>query len=235
MFKNKNKITENVTCVILAAGASTRMGENKLFIPIDDENRPVLAYTIQNVSRCKQVSDIIIVTQSHNIKHIQDIVKTYNFVKVKKIVKGGKTRQESCFCGAKEVDSSTDMLLIHDGARPFIDANKIKNLIDDVKRFKAATLGVMAKDTVKKLDENGFIKTTLNRGEIVNIHTPQGFSYSLYMSAMEHAIKNQLDYTDDAQLMENIGIKVFVTDDDYSNIKITVPDDLVMARGMIKA
>lgn len=234
MFKIKNKINDDVACVVLAAGESKRMGENKQFIPIDCENRPVLAYTLQNISRCRDISEIIVVTQSMHIKTVQDIVKDFGFNKVTKIIKGGNTRQQSAYNGAKEIAKNINIILLHDGARPFVNADNITKLIADVRKFKAATLGVKVKDTVKKLDTNGFVLKTLNREDIVNIHTPQGFSYDLYMSAIEYAIKNNLDFTDDAQLMENIGIKVFVTNDDYTNIKLTLPEDIQIARAMLK-
>jgi len=233
MFKNKKNVKSDVTCIILSAGDSSRMGTDKQFIAIDDEKRPVLAYTLQNISRCIEISEIIIVTKSIFIKDIQDIVKEYNFSKVTKIIKGGKTRQQSAHIGAKEVNNNTNIILIHDGARPFVDFNNVTKLIQDVRRFKASTLGVKVKDTLKKLDDNGFVQTTLNREKIVHIHTPQGFDYDLYMSAMDFAIKNNLDFSDDSQLMENIGIKVFITNDDYTNMKITVPEDIQIARAII--
>ena len=221
-----------LSVIIVSAGKSTRMnGINKQFLSICDV--PVLIRSIKAFDNIADVSEIIVVTNKDNINETQNFINNYFFAKKIIITEGGNTRQASVFNGFKFVSKDCYYIAIHDGARPLISEKVILKLIENVKKYNATTVGVPVKDTIKVV-ENGFIKDTPDRSSLYITQTPQMFKKDLYAKGVLNAIENKLDFTDDCQLIEAIGVKVFMTDGEYSNIKITTPDDIPLAEKLIK-
>lgn len=224
-----------VSVIIAAAGMSNRMGSkiNKQFISID--NKPILAHSIEKFEDCKYIDEIIVVAKDEEIEYCKrEIVKKYGFNKVLKVVRGGKTRQESAYNGLLALDEKADIVLIHDGARPFV---KMKNIVDGIKgvlKYDACVIGVPVKDTIKVIESNNNVNKTPNRDRIWAAQTPQCFKYPIIMKAYEEALREGFVGTDDSMLVERIGYNVKIIMGSYENIKITTPEDLMIAESLLK-
>lgn len=235
-IKGADKVNSNVSCaaIIVAAGNSTRMKntENKQFVEI--LGKPVLAYTLEAFEECDLVSQIIIVTKEEDIVYCNNaIVEEYGFTKVKKIIAGGEERQQSVYNGLKEVEQDADIVVIHDGARPLVDAEDIEKSIFECIESKAVVIGVKIKDTIKMVDQNGFVVETPDRQNLWIAQTPQTFDYKIILKAHEIAKQEGLMGTDDAVLVERLGYKVKVVEGKYENIKITTEDDLKIVEAFL--
>ena len=220
--------------VIVAAGSGKRMKSKvaKQFIEI--KNKPVVAYSIEKFEGSDNISEIVIVTGENDIDYFKsEIIEKYGYKKVKAVVKGGSERQYSVYNGLKALDKKTDIVLIHDGVRPFIKLEEIDRLIDEARIHKACVLGVKVKDTIKVCDENGFVEDTPKRELLWSAQTPQVFDYSLIMEAHKKAEEEEFLGTDDSMLVERMGYKIKMVEGSYENIKITTPEDLIIAEGLV--
>lgn len=228
---------EKFTCtaIIVAAGQGKRMGAsiNKQFLRLG--NKPVLAHTLEKFESCQMIQDIIVVTSKAEMEicHKQ-IIQAYGYRKVKQIVEGGKERQNSVYNGIQYVDPNTDILVVHDGARPFIEIEHIEKSIQGAVEQKACVVGVRIKDTIKICNTEQYIVDTPERNLLWSIQTPQTFQYSLLLKAHQNAIKEGFLGTDDAVLVERDGIQVKVVEGSYENIKITTPEDLLFGEVILK-
>lgn len=233
LFNRKDE-DEYCSAIVLGAGQGTRMNSNvrKQFIEV--LGKPVIAYALDAFQQCDYVDEIILVVPKEDIVYANDIVKAFELDKVKKIISGGKRRQDSVLCGLKEVSEQADIVAVHDGARPLVRVSDIKNVIDDALVFDAATLGVRAKDTMKMVDENNTVRSTLNRELLYCIQTPQVFRREVLLQGYENAMENNLEFTDDSSLVEATGVSVKVTEGSYDNIKITTPEDLIYMEAMVE-
>lgn len=218
-----------VSVVIAAAGLSSRMKTriNKQFLDIN--NKPVLAHTIGAFNSCDLVDEIILVCQELEIENCsKNIVARYGYDKVKKIIAGGPSREASVYRGLKVLDPKADIVLSHDGARPFISEEKIVDSILGVVEYRACVLGVPVKDTIKVV-EKGQVYNTPNRDLLWAIQTPQSFEKDIILRAYENAFREGFQGTDDSFLVESMGIAVKVLMGDYNNIKITTIEDMLLA------
>lgn len=234
MSKNGNR-TEGlyISAVVVAAGRGTRMNMdiNKQYIEIS--GMPVLARTLQVFEDCDFIDEIVVVVSPQDILYCkQNIIDAYGLEKVKSLVSGGSERQTSVYNGLKEVDMHCDIVLIHDGARPFISRGSILDSVRSAFEFGAACVAVPAKDTVKVCDQEGFIKETLDRSALWMIQTPQTFRYDLIMRAHQKALEDGFNGTDDAVLMERLGYRTKLVMGSYYNIKITTQEDLIIAEAI---
>ena len=230
-----NMDNKKCTVVIAAAGIGKRMGADrpKQFLEIKD--KPVLYYTINAFEKNRSVDSIVIVTGVENIEFCsKEIVEKYDFKKVKAIIEGGKERQNSVHNALNALNYDTDIVLIHDGARPFVMQEDIDKVISFSHKYDGAVLAVKSKDTVKVADENGFVKGTPDRKFLWNIQTPQGFSYSLLKEAYDKAASDGFIGTDDSSLVERLGKRVKLVEGHYTNIKITTKDDLLAAESILE-
>lgn len=230
------KITEKenivVSAVIVSAGNSTRMGGiNKQFLELDGV--PVIVNTITMFQRCNMIDEIIIVTRESEIDAVAKLVEKYDFYKVNNIVAGGETRQLSVCEGVTSTSNITDLVVIHDGARPLVTVKVIEETIKAAAEFGAAATGVKVKDTVKVVDDNDNIIDTPDRTYMRFIQTPQVFDKKLYLDAV-NTVENSKDFTDDCKLIEAYGKTVKFVDGDYENIKITTPEDVELAESYLK-
>jgi len=223
-----------VSAIIAAAGMSNRMKSkiNKQFININ--GKPILAHTLEKFQRCKYVDEIIVVAREDEINYCKkEIVKRFGFNKVTKIVRGGKERQDSVYNGILALNGKTDIVVSHDGARPFV---KVKNIVDSIRgavKYGACVIGTPVKDTIKVVkDEN--IDHTPKRDVLWAAQTPQTFKKEILMEGYKKAIEDNFVGTDDSVLVERLGINVKMIMGSYENIKITTPEDIIIAESMLK-
>ncbi len=209
------------TCAIITAGGtSSRFGnKNKLLEKI--HNKEVIRYTVEAFEK-SDVDEIIICAN-------KSIISTLNEMFSHKIIEGGPTRQASVYNGLKAINC--DYVLIHDGARPVISPELINRTIDIVKEKGAVSVMTKTIDTIKEV-ENGKIIKTIDRSKLYNTQTPQAFKYELIMNA--HKKFAGQNYTDDAGMLEDFGIDVYVVDGSYNNIKITMQSDIELAKNFLK-
>ena len=224
-----------VSVIIAAAGMSNRMGSkiNKQFIVID--NKPILAHTIEKFEACKYVDEIIVVSKEQEVEYCRkEIVRKYGYRKVTNIIKGGKERQDSIYNGIMALNEGTDIVLTHDGARPFVRMESIINGIKGALEHGACVFGVPLKDTIKVIEENNQVHHTPNRALLWAAQTPQCFRIELLKEGYEYAIAEGILGTDDSSLVEKTGYPVKMIMGTYDNIKITTPEDLVVAESIAK-
>lgn len=229
---NAKKKEPRCSAVIVAAGHSTRMGEDKLFMPLGC--MPVLARTLLVFENCKAVDEIVVVTRSEKIMEVADMCKKYGISKASKVIFGGATRSESSLAGVSEVRSGAELIAIHDGARPFVTEEIIENTVAAAAKYMAAAPAVKSTDTLKAIDEDGFAIGTVDRETTVRIQTPQIFSADLIKGALSKAVRDGRNVTDDCAAIEAMGVKVFMTEGDEDNIKLTTEKDILIANEIIK-
>jgi 2-C-methyl-D-erythritol 4-phosphate cytidylyltransferase len=204
----------------------------KQFLILGD--KPILAHTIARFERCELIDEIILVVPEDYLGYCsQTIVDKYSFKKIKRIVCGGKKRQDSVYLGLKACPKSTSIVVIHDGVRPLISPEKISESIRLCQQKKAVILAVPAKDTIKRV-EGGSVITTLDRKKLWLIQTPQVFEYRLIMDAYEKAREDNFTGTDDSMLVERLGREVAILEGEYENIKITTAEDLAIAERLLE-
>jgi 2-C-methyl-D-erythritol 4-phosphate cytidylyltransferase len=223
MFGKTNRPT--ASAVIAAAGLSSRMGSNKLHADLG--GAPVLCRTLEAFERCHAIDEIILCAREDEIPILLSSVKAWHITKLKTIVAGGKTRQESVLRGVEAVSAEMDLLCIHDGARPFVTPSLIERVLDAAARYGAATAAVRVKNTIKQADDSGFIAATPDRSTLWEAQTPQCFRAALYREAVKTAPP---DCTDDCRIIEAAGGKVRLVEGDGRNIKLTTPEDLLTAQ-----
>ena len=219
-----------VSVVIAAAGKGTRMGleQNKQYVEL--LGKPLLARTIQVFEDSGLIDEIILVANMTEVEYCREnIADRYGFNKIRCIVAGGATRQQSVFNGLKHISTDCSIVLIHDGARPFIGNDTIMDCIGMASECGAAIAAVPVKDTVKRADADGFVDETVDRSGLWSIQTPQAFRCQLVLEAHRRAAEEGFEGTDDAVLVERMGLKVRLVASSYYNIKITTREDLAIA------
>ena len=221
-----------VSVIIAAAGSAQRMnGINKQLKPLCDI--PVIIRSMLAFENIDNVSEIIVSARECDADSIAYAAKEYNITKFKTVVIGGETRQQSIINALSEVTKETTMIAVHDGARPLVSPEHVKQCIKDASVFGASTLGVPVKDTLKVVD-GGIIVDTPDRAKIYITQTPQVFRKKEYYAGVNFAKEHELDFTDDCQLVEAVGVKVNMTISDYRNIKLTTPEDFAVAEAILK-
>lgn len=223
--------------IVLAGGKGKRMESNVPKQYIELQGKPILYYSLNQFQHCEIIDEIILVTGKDDVEYCkQSIVDKYCFDKVTKIIEGGKERYNSVHNALQSIEEC-DYVFIHDGARPFIESTVIKDAYNCVKEHKACVVGVPTKDTVKIVDEEGFISDTPNRDNVWIIQTPQVFDCNIVKKAYELLMKSNSDnITDDAMVVENmLDYKVKLVHGKYENIKVTTPSDLVIANAFLQA
>ncbi len=211
----------NISLIITAGGTSSRYGnKNKLFEKIDDET--VIEHSLKPFLSFKEITEIIIPT---NLSFIEEMKQFLTNAKIN-IIEGGNTRQESVRKALQYV--SGDYVIIHDGARPLITEDIIKNVINSVQKYNAVSVMTKTTDTIKEVDQSGKIIRTIERSKLYNTQTPQAFQTELIKSAHEKLY--MMNFTDDASMLEYEEIPVYIVEGNYKNIKITSKSDLDFAK-----
>ncbi|NQT24203.1 2-C-methyl-D-erythritol 4-phosphate cytidylyltransferase [candidate division KSB1 bacterium] len=217
------------TAVLIPAAGMGRRMENP--IPkqlIELQSKPILIHTLEKFEACESVQEICVIVPEDRIDEIRKLLNQWNIQKARDVIAGGEERTDSVYRGLEVLNSSTDIVLIHDAVRPFVSNQKIMDVIQAASEYGAALLAVPATATVKKV-QDGFVQNTLDRNQIWLAQTPQGFRLDLIRQAYEKVVNEGIKATDDAALVEQIGHPVHVIPGDETNIKITTPTDLAIA------
>lgn len=216
--------------VIVAAGSGKRMGGDisKQFLVLGE--KPIIVHTVKKFEEIKEIEEIVLVTAKPYMQYVEELKIEYGWQKVI-IVEGGKERYNSVLKGIYALKDDTEIVLIHDGVRPFVTEKNILDVVKKADTTGACILAVPVKDTIKVVDENGIVVGTPNRNTLWSVQTPQGFKLDLLKKAYK-SIENFETITDDAMVMEKAGYNVAVTLGNYQNIKITTPEDLAMGNAM---
>ena len=218
--------------LIPAAGSGSRMkaGKNKLLIELEGES--LIYWTLKSVFSASLVSWVGVIGQPKDKQELLNSVK--DFSSKVRWINGGETRQESVFKGLNSLPSNAVKVLIHDGARCFIEPNLINKCALELEKNDAVVIATKVTDTIKIVDNKGYIKDTPNRKNLWAAQTPQGFLVDRLRKAHTMAIEKNLTVTDDASLFENLNWQVKIIEGNTSNIKITSPIDLKIAKLFLK-
>ncbi len=223
-----------ISAIIVAAGSSSRMGEgiDKQMVMLG--TLPVLAHSIRAFEQCASIDEIIVVTKSEHIMDVGNLAQAFGFSKLRCVVAGGATRQESVSNGISACGEHVEYYLIHDGARPLVKEETINAVIENALIYGAAAAAVPVKDTVKRVGSDMKIENTVDRASLYLVQTPQMFAADTYRMSLKQAIHMGLDLTDDCQLFERTGHPVYLCEGDYGNIKLTTPEDIAIARALMR-
>ena len=221
--------------VIVSAGKGLRFmeGKKKQFHFLG--GKPILAHTLDQFETCPLIRSIHLVVGQEDMDYcLKEIIEKNKFQKVSKIVPGGKRRQESVKNGMDALPKDTDIVVIHDGVRPFVTKAMIEDSIHSAVRYGAVILAMPVKETIKISNPDGTVLKTLDRESLWQIQTPQTFQVSVIREAHSRATEDGFVGTDDASLVERMGGKVHILPGSYTNIKITTPEDLWFANLFLK-
>ena len=232
LFREPEK-EPHCSAVIVAAGSSQRMGTDKL--TADLCGVPVLVRTLRVFDTCELVNEIVVVTRGDRIEEIADLCKAYGISKVSKVLAGGSTRVESALVGVSEVDPKASRIAIHDGARPLVTTELIERTVRAAKEYYAAVPVIPSTDTLKAVDEKGYVIGTVDRATTWRVQTPQVFKADFIKGALTKAMEKNLPLTDDCSAMEMMGVKTMTVPGDEDNIKLTTPRDMILAEAILKA
>lgn len=219
------------SAIIVAAGSSTRMGQNKMLLELG--SKTVFERSVSAFEECGTIDEIIVVTSQENMARYRTSVREQPFSKVKAIVCGGSTRQESVLKGIESCSKNADFVVIHDGARPLIKPETIAETIREAETYGAASVAIRSRDSIKIVDAEGFAVDTVKRENTVLVQTPQTFRRELIMQAHYKAVEDGFVGTDDCVLLERMGHKIKMVYIPYFNIKLTVPDDIGLAKSIL--
>jgi 2-C-methyl-D-erythritol 4-phosphate cytidylyltransferase len=219
--------------VVVAAGKGARMRteESKQYLELN--GKPILVHTLNLFQGMDEIDSIVLVTGIDDVKRCEGYVLQYGLTKVRYVVPGGQERQNSVYNGLQALAPDTEWVMVHDGVRPFAAKEHVIACWHKAMETGAAVLAVPVKDTIKIVDQSGTIRSTPDRRSLWAIQTPQAFRFSLLLQAYAQAAKAGFIGTDDAMLIERMGVNVQVVEADYYNIKITTPEDLPWANWII--
>lgn len=220
-----------VFVIVPAAGSGTRLGGavKKQFLLLRD--KPILVHTLQRFEHCPDIDEIALAVPEQSIAEIETVLSHYRLHKVSKVTVGGEKRQDSVYNVLKKIPAKlSDIVLVHDGVRPFVEPKRISHLIKMCKEYNAAVLAVQPKDTIRRSAGGDFFDQTLDRNALWLVQTPQAFRAELLLKAYEKAKKEKFYSTDEAALVERIGAKVKIVEGSYDNIKITTQEDLELGK-----
>jgi 2-C-methyl-D-erythritol 4-phosphate cytidylyltransferase len=225
---------EKCYAVIAAAGQSTRMGSkiSKQFLPLLDV--PAVVWTLKAFDHASTVEKVVVVCREEDMEQMKQCIGQYQIQKVTAVVPGGNSRQESVSAGVRALPQDAEIIAVHDGARPLVRPEEIDACVQDAVLTGASALGTPLKDTIKRIDSKQCVLSTPAREGLWAVQTPQVFRLDLYRRALKKAKMDGKDYTDDCQLVEQLGIRVHLCKGSYENIKLTTEEDLVIAQAILE-
>ena len=230
MYKGKY-----LSAVIIAAGSGTRMGStiNKPYLEVG--GKKILELSLETVTNISEFDEIILVVREEDMTLATEILSLFRDPRIK-MVAGGKTREESTYKGLCALNPDSDLVLSHDGVRPFASRDLFLRVLGEMETYKAAIAATKSKDTVKVANEVGEVDFTPNREFVYNIQTPQAFDTRLIKKLYEKYFKSEAKITDDSQLFEffDRSEPVKIVEGEYSNIKITTAEDIIFAGAYIR-
>jgi 2-C-methyl-D-erythritol 4-phosphate cytidylyltransferase len=210
-------------------------GRDKPFVILGD--KPILIRTLKVLSECTLIGEIVVAINKDNFRLLQRELSKEGIGKIVKIVEGGSTRGQSVYRGLNKINKDTNLVLIHDGVRPFVTQETISEAIKKAIEVGAAVVAIPVCSTIKMAKKRGkepFVEITLNRDKLWEAQTPQVFRRELILKAYEKAMRGGFNATDDSSLVERLGYKVSIVPGSYNNIKITTPEDLIFAEAILK-
>ena len=234
LFGKKENKADHPFCsvIVAAAGSSRRMeGQNKLMLPLD--GIPVLARTLLALDGSRLIDEIVVAVREEDLLPTGDLCRLYGVTKPVKIVRGGESRLDSVLAAAMECREDAAFLAVHDGARPLADPELIDRVVALAHRTNAAALAVPVKDTIKVV-RDGRVESTPDRALLRAVQTPQVFDAQLLRAALQSAQTLGAEITDDCSAVERLGKEVFLTEGSYENIKITTPEDMLLACELLR-
>ena len=226
----------HVTAVIVAAGEGKRMGGpvSKSFLPI--AGRPLVLRTLDRFFSTRKIEKAIVVVADQDLRQSQELIEGDPNLSHRSWVlqAGGATRQESVRRGLDRLEPDCEIVAIHDGARPFVSSSLIDRCIDEAYRVGSVVIGVPVRDTIKVVSEEHWVQATPARNTLWEIQTPQVFRKEIIRQAHDWGVRHGIEATDDSTLVEQIGERVFLLEGERTNIKITVPEDLLLAEALLR-
>ena len=233
-YKRLRKEEEPLSCaaVVLGAGSAQRMGFDKMTAMLDGQ--PVLVRAINAFEQSPLIEEIVVVTKEERLEEVAELCKIYNLSKVSSVVMGGKTRTESALAGVMALKKDCRLTAIHDGARPFVSKQLIEDCIRRASIQYAAIPVVKSTDTLRAVDENGSLIGTYDRDRVVRVQTPQVFLSEIIKGALSDAVQKGMTFTDDASAVERMGVRIQAVEGDEENIKLTTPQDMLIAQGILE-
>lgn len=219
-----------ISCILLAAGAGRRMGytDNKVSMPLG--HYTVLQWNLHHMKRWNGLDEVIVVVSKDEMTHIREQVEAMDAPWTVRYIVGGAERQDSVASGLSQVSPAADIVLVHDGARPLANTTLAQRVIEGAKQHGAVVPAVPVVDTIKRVDTKGTVQETLIRSELYAMQTPQGFQKKILVEAHAYAKKHGYQGTDDVSLVEFQGKKVHIVEGNRRNIKLTVPEDVMIAK-----
>ncbi len=231
----KSKPTIKTEAIILSAGRGQRFMKEKKKQFLLLSKKPVLCHTLDPFETSPLIDSILLVVGYEDMDYcMKDIVEKYKYRKVSKIVPGGKWRQDSVKNGIDALSKDTEIVIIHDGVRPFVTSEMIEESIRGAARFGAVVMAMPVKETIKAVGPDKTVLKTLERESLWQVQTPQTFQVTLIKEAFRNAAQNGFVGTDDASLIERLGSKVHILPGSYRNIKITTPEDMALANVLLQ-
>ena len=229
----RKSVKIKVTAIVPSAGRGVRFKskERKPFAKLN--GKPLLSYVLKTLDASPLIKDIVLVTDKYSSEKARLLIKRYGVRKVRHIVGGGRTRLDSVKNGLEYVGSDSSFILIHDGVRPFLDKEIIKKTLNEALKFGASVSAVPVKATIKVAGRKNLVKYTPSRKSLWEVQTPQVFRKDLILKAYKKVKRGKL-FTDDAALLESIGVKVKLVRGNYKNIKITTTEDMNIASALLK-
>ncbi len=225
-------VSPKITAIITAGGSSTRMGgKNKIFSQLN--GKLCIAYSLLAFQNSPYVSGIVVSARASDIPQIKDVCKAENITKLLAVCKGGACRAQSVYNAAKCCPDDTDFVLVHDAARPFVNDDIITRVVEALSHNSCVACGVTPKDTVAEICETQ-VTNVPNRANLFNIQTPQGLNYRLYLNALKRFEDGLDKFTDDCSILRAAGETEVIVEGDYRNIKITTPEDILIAEAFLR-
>ena len=226
-----------VAVVVAAAGVGKRMGRDlpKTYLPL--AGKPILAHTLALFEALEEVREVAVVVHPRDLDYCRDeVIAPFGFTKVLPLVPGGKERQDSVHNALQQFRATddADLILVHDGVRPFADAALVRRVMAGAAQFGAAIPGIPAQDTLKRVNAQGRVVETVDRQHLRQVQTPQGFQAGLLRRAFAEAYRRGFYGTDEASLIEALGLPVMVVPGSPLNLKITTPEDLLLAEALLR-
>lgn len=221
-----------IAAIVAAAGMGLRMGHKTPKPYLLLAGKPILARTLEIFEGIREIQEVTLVVHPEELDYCQEkVISPFGFKKVLRLVPGGKERQDSVYHGLKALqnEDNLELVLAHDGVRPFVTPPQVRRLLEEARRHGAAVLGIPAQDTLKKVSPEGLVRQTLERQDIWQIQTPQAFQAPLLWRAFVEAYSRNFYGTDEASLVEELNHQVVVVPGSILNIKITTPEDLQLA------
>ena len=231
-WNKKPETMRSCGAVVLAAGSAQRMGFDKMTVMLD--GIPVLIRAISAFERSPLINEVVVVTREDRLAEIADLCQQYQLKKVTAVVSGGKTRTESALAGVMAQKHDSALTAIHDGARPFVSQELIARAVERASIQYGAVPVIKSIDTLREIDDEGTLTGILDRDRIVRVQTPQIFLTDLVKGALSDAVRRGMSFTDDAAAVERMGLAIKSVPGDEDNIKLTTPQDLVIAEEILR-